>query len=361
VIDISAIRDDLLARANVVGVGIGYKTTNGEVVRDEDGNPVECVVVSVTQKVPLPQLAPQDVVPGVVDGDETDVVETGPISVVASMPAGETAALDPRQRHRPIVPGLSVGLNPGVTAGTLGFVVQRGTASARYLLSNWHVIAASNVPVGERDVVTVTQPGNADGGRAPADVVARLVEFVPITSGGGTPIPDPSDCGVASVVARLANLAARAAGSRTRLLPVVPAAEVAAEGDNLVDAAIALIEADYDRTTPEIGVVTETAAPTLGMRVQKFGRTTEHTTGTITQVSATFIVQGYPDGPATFVDQVAVTGDSGEFLAGGDSGSGLATIDGVAVGLCFAGSAVIGIANTWPNVEAALDVRPAQS
>lgn len=357
-IDIREVSGDLLARSNVVGVGIGYKTTNGELVRDDDGNLVECVVVSVVEKVPLARLRPEDVIPRAVDGTQTDVVETGPITVIASMPTRDTATFDPKQRQRPIVPGLSIGLNPGVTAGTLGFVVQRGASSSRYLLSNWHVIAANNTPIADRDVLTVTQPGNADGGRTPADVVAQLADFVPITSGGGFPIPGPSDCRVASAVAWLPNRLAKIAGSQTRLAPVL---EVTAEDDNLVDAAIGLVEVDYDRTTPEIGVVTETETPTLGMQVQKFGRTTQHTIGTITQVSATFNVQGYPGGVATFVDQVAITADSGSFLEGGDSGSGLTTMDGKAVGLCFAGSPAIGIANTWQNVEAALNVVPAQS
>jgi hypothetical protein len=358
VIDIDAVKGELLARVNVVGVGIGYKVTGGELVRDEDGDPIECVVVSVAEKVPVTGLRPEDVVPAEIGGDRTDVVETGPISIIARMPAEGAAAVDPRQRHRPIVPGLSIGLNPGVTAGTLGFIVQRGTSTSRYLLSNWHVIAASNTPVTDRDITTITQPGSADEGRSPADVVARLTELVPIASGGGLPIPDPSDCGIASIIAWAPNLVARAIGSRTRLLPVL---EATAEGDNLVDAAIGLIEVDYDRTTPEIGVVTETASPALGMRVQKYGRTTGHTVGTITQVNATFNVQGYPGGVATFTDQVAVTADSGGFLAGGDSGSGLTTMEGAAVGLCFAGSSSIGVANTWPNVEAALDVVPARS
>lgn len=347
---------ELLDRANVVGVGVGYKVTNGEVVRDDDGNPVECVVVSVTEKVATGELRAADMVPAEVEGVSTDVVETGPVTILSDQPTA--AMVDPQQRIRPVTPGLSIGLNPGVTAGTLGFIVQRGGGSDRYLLSNWHVIAANNTPIGDRDVLTITQPGNADGGSPPADVIARLSEFVPIGSGGGGG-PVPSDCNIAGTIARILNGLASVAGSDTRLVPVV---ETKMDEDNLVDAAIGLLEVEYDRTTPEIGIVTQTAAPTLGMRVHKFGRTTDYTVGTITQVDATFAVQGYPGGTATFVDQVAITADSGSFLQGGDSGSGLVSIDGgEAVGLCFAGSPQIGIANTWPNVEAALNVRPAPS
>ena len=381
--NVEDVRDELLAKSNVVGVGIGYKISNGQIVRDPDGNPIECIVVSVVDKVALDDLAPSDRVPATMDGDLTDVVATGPIRIISDLPTNlpaeaegtadaGTTAVDPQQRIRPVTPGLSIGLNPGVTAGTLGFIVAKAGSSARYLLSNWHVIAANNTPVGERDVTTITQPGNADGGAPPSDVIAQLAEFVPIGSSGGglPPIPDPSQCGIAGAAAGVLNAAAKLVGSSTRLQPVIVALndgavaalpEVTAEGDNLVDAALALLEVEYDRTTPEIGVVTETGTPVLGMQVQKFGRTTSYTTGTVSQVNATFVVQGYPDGPATFVDQVAITGDSGSFLAGGDSGSGLCDSDGRAVGLCFAGSQTIGIANTWPNVTAALAITPAQS
>ncbi len=358
-IDISQVRDELLALPNVVGVGIGYKVTDGEIVTDADGNPIECIVVSVERKVPVADLEPGERVPDMMAGERTDVVETGPISIISNLPT-ETAAVDPKQRIRPITPGLSIGLNPGVTAGTLGFIVSKADSPARYLLSNWHVIATNNTPVGDRSVTTITQPGNADGGSTPSDVVGQLSEFVPINSSGRDPFPIPSECGVAGAAADTMNFVARMIGSGTRLAPVLEAVDEH-DTDNAVDAALGLIEVAYDRTTPEIGVVTETAVPTLGMRVQKFGRTTSHTVGSITQVGATFVVQGYPDGPATFVDQVAVTADSGSFLAGGDSGSGLCDTDARAVGLCFAGSQTIGIANTWPNVAAALNVTPAES
>lgn len=358
-IDIERVRDELLALPNVVGVGIGYKVTDGEIVTDADGNPMECIVVSVERKVPIADLDPGERIPDMMAGEPTDVVETGPITIISNLPT-ETATVDPQQRIRPITPGLSIGLNPGVTAGTLGFIVSKASSSARYLLSNWHVIATNNTPVGDRSVTSITQPGNADGGSPPSDVVAQLSEFVPISSSGTPPIPIPSECNIAGATANALNFVADKIGSNTRLAPVLEVLDEH-DTDNLVDAAIGVIEVEYDRATPQIGVVTETAAPTLGMQVQKFGRTTSYTVGTITQVSATFVVQGYPDGPTTFVDQVAITADSGSFLAGGDSGSGLCDMNARAVGLCFAGSQTIGIANTWPNVAAALNVTPAQA
>lgn len=335
---------DLLSLANVVGVGHGYKTKDGQIELDSDGNPIECLVVSVETKKPLAELASEDVVPVEIDGESTDVIEIGVVSALSDV--------DPQQRVRPIVPGLSIGLNPGVTAGTLGFFVLKKGSSIPYLLSNWHVIATNNTPVEDRDVLTITQPGNYDGGSVPADVIALLAEFIPISTGG---LPIPSECNIASAVAAIPNFLAWLTKSDTRLAPVVGAL---AATDNLVDAALGQVAFDVEvsNVTPHIGTVSGTVTPQLGMKVQKFGRTTGYTVGTITQVNMTVNVSGYPGGPALFVDQVAITADEGPFLQGGDSGSGLVSMDGKAAGLCFAGSDVIGIANTWPNVEAALGI-----
>ncbi len=326
----------------MVAVGEGYKYRDGELIIDEYGKPVKTTVVSVSQKVPRADLALRDVVPPVYEGQPTDVIEVGEIRVLAP-----DADLDPTQRHRPVHAGLSVGLNPGVTAGTIGLIVEKLDNPQRYILSNWHVIAASNVPVEDRDVVTITQPGNHDGGSVPADVIAELVEFVPI----GATIPDLSDCNIGNVVVRVANVAAAMFGSRTRLQAVRPQAV----GDQLVDAAIGELSVEAVLRIPGIGIPRGSGPAELGMQVQKFGRTTRLTRGAITQVDMSVLVQGYPDGPVLFTDQVAITGHDGPFLQGGDSGSGLLRGE-KAVGLCFAGSDTIGIANQFENVAEALGI-----
>lgn len=64
--ELKAVKDahqaDLMRKANVVGVGIGLRQRDGEFT-DE---PV--IIVSVTHKVPLAQLAPRDVIPRELDG-----------------------------------------------------------------------------------------------------------------------------------------------------------------------------------------------------------------------------------------------------------------------------------------------------
>ncbi len=351
--DISEATQALMPRANVIGVGIGYKMVGGELVRDENGNLVECIVVSVRQKVSPEQLSASDIVPEQIMEMQTDVIETGPISIIAELPKEtEAVAVDPKQRIRPILAGISVGLNPGITAGTIGLLVKKTNDTDDYILSNWHVLAGNNTPVAEREILTITQPGNYDGGRVANDVVAMLSDFVPIQSGdgGGT---QPSGCGTAAAVAWLPNLIASFIGSNTKLIPVVT---TLAEDDNLVDAALGRVTVDFVREVAEIGVVEGSETAVLGMKVKKFGRTTSLTTGTITQVNATFSVQGYPGGAAVFTDQIAVTADSGTFLEGGDSGSSLISDDNKVVGLCFAGSTAIGIANRWEHVAAGLGI-----
>lgn len=62
---------DLMRKANVVGVGIGLRRRRGEA----PGEPV--IVVSVTHKLPLSQLAPDDVIPGELEGAPVDVQVVG--------------------------------------------------------------------------------------------------------------------------------------------------------------------------------------------------------------------------------------------------------------------------------------------
>jgi hypothetical protein len=66
----------LLARTNVVGVGVGFKT--------EQGQPTDtlAVVVNVTHKRAVTELAPEDVLPAEIDGVPVDVQEVGQIKAL---------------------------------------------------------------------------------------------------------------------------------------------------------------------------------------------------------------------------------------------------------------------------------------
>ncbi len=65
---------ELLAKANVVGVGIGFRQQ--QQTRTDD----VVLVVLVEQKVPSAQLAPEDVIPSQIDGVPVDVQESGRIA-----------------------------------------------------------------------------------------------------------------------------------------------------------------------------------------------------------------------------------------------------------------------------------------
>jgi len=64
---------DLLRKANVVAVGVGYRTRGGEQTKEVS------IVVSVKVKVPSSKLKPRDLIPVSIEDVPVDVVETGVI------------------------------------------------------------------------------------------------------------------------------------------------------------------------------------------------------------------------------------------------------------------------------------------
>ncbi|MEL7977438.1 hypothetical protein AAG589_16365 [Isoptericola sp. F-RaC21] len=231
-------------------------------------------------------------------GDAVDVRRTGRIRTLGAQvrpPVATARALGETDRVRPLRPGVSIA-HVNVTAGTLGAFVTKADgqdgSAARYVLSNFHVLAGSpSAQVGD----VVVQPGPADGGRAPQDRVGTLAQVVPLTPG------EPAT----------------------------------------VDAALALLDdgIEIDATYP-VGAVTTTAAAAGGEAVAKIGRTTAHTQGRVTAIEMDDVVVGYGDelGALSFDNQIEVEGTGGAFSRGGDSGSLVYREDGVAIGLLFAGS-----------------------
>ena len=313
--------DLLLGKSNVVGCGVGYKevagTRTGEL----------CVVVSVAQKVPRGQLAPENLVPQALEGVSTDVQETGVIRALQAR----------TDKWRPAPGGVSCG-HVAITAGTLGCLVTRG--GQVYILSNNHVLADSNQG---QPGDPILQPGPYDGGTL-ADQIATLEEFVPINFG-----TDGSTCPIATGLADVFNGLAQIFGSRHRMRAFQENPEM-----NLVDAAIARpLSTDLvEKRILEIGEPQGVGEGTLGLRIRKSGRTTGLTSGEITQVDATVRV-GYGAGnTATFTDQLV----AGPMSSGGDSGSAVLDEDGRVVGLLFAGSAQTTVINRIQNVLDALNV-----
>ncbi len=67
----TAHEDELMRKANVVGVGIGFRRRRGKPTDEA------AIVVSVTHKVPRSQLNEEDVVPHELDGMPVDVEAVG--------------------------------------------------------------------------------------------------------------------------------------------------------------------------------------------------------------------------------------------------------------------------------------------
>ena len=64
-------QEELLSKSNVVGVGVGLKQVGGK--RTDD----LALVVMVSEKLPEAQLAPEDIIPLVIDGVPVDIKEVG--------------------------------------------------------------------------------------------------------------------------------------------------------------------------------------------------------------------------------------------------------------------------------------------
>ncbi|MFB0538148.1 MAG: hypothetical protein ACETWR_24565 [Anaerolineae bacterium] len=293
----------LLAKRNVVAVGVGYKETGG-VVTDEPS-----IVVSVEKKMPLAQLAETDIVPQAVDEVKTDVLETGLI----------TAWQAPTQRWRPAPGGVSIG-HINITAGTLGCLVLKG--GELFILSNNHVLADTNLGKKGDPII---QPGKYDGGTL-ADQIATLEEYVPIDFG-----TSPTTCPAAKAVEQLLNAIAGGIGSSHRMVSYQES-----KGENLVDAALARpLSLDLvGRRILNIGVPKGSREATLGTNIKKSGRTTGFTTDRIIQIDATVQVSYGNAGVATFTDQFV----AGAMSSGGDSGSAVLDEEDYVVGLLFGGS-----------------------
>jgi len=256
---------------------------------------------------------------------KTDVVETGVFR----------AFQDPKKKMRPARPGVSIG-HYNITAGTFGCLVKRGAEV--FILSNNHVLADINkAKLGD----AILQPGKYDGGTE-ADKIAELVEFVPIefgSDGGGT---SPGGC--SGLIASLLDLFG---------LQPTPTRSINEPGANHVDCAIAKpLSADLVKPDIlQIGTPTGVGTVTLGTAVQKFGRTTSYTQGSIIQVDVTATVDY--DGPtATFQGQLM----AGAMSQGGDSGSAVLDNQKRVVGLLYAGSDTTTLFNPIQDVLTALNV-----
>jgi hypothetical protein len=225
----------------------------------------------------------------------------------ASVPAGAVTCNQQTTLPRPIPLGVSGGNINSISRhnkfcfdGTLGSMVQDGSNN-QFILSNNHVLADTNKAT-PGDLIV--QPGLAEKlvncSQMPGDAVATFTRTVNIN--------------------------------------------FAKKSTNTIDAAIAAV--NPGDVTPEIlnigGIAGRVATPTVGMAIQKMGRTTCLTTGTITSISGRFKINYGSGKVAKFINQIVIVGPAppNNFGGPGDSGSLIVTQDACpqAVALLFAGS-----------------------
>ncbi|WP_232730613.1 S1 family peptidase [Janthinobacterium sp. 64] len=298
---------------NIQGVSIGLGEGASDSSSGEPGLPALTLYVAEPTSVDRAKAA----IVGAM-GVRAVASDRVPVNIVVT---GVIDAQPHRFRLRPAPGGVSVG-HFRITAGTIGCLAVGRSAprnSRLMILSNNHVLANSNGGVFNDCIV---QPGPIDGGRCPQDQVAVLERFVPINFGGGVNFVD---CATGW-----------AWPDRVRHELVYLSGGVPA----------------YFRISNAL------VAPALGMLVGKSGRTTQLTQGRITGLGATINVNYGGGRIALFQDQIAITGVSGAFSAGGDSGSSIWTWNQQRnpVGLLFAGGGNITFANQMRRVVVALDI-----
>lgn len=272
--------DMLMGYPDVVGVGTGV---------DNNGNPVIVVYTAKdeTSKSKDKTLASAEI---------PSQLEDTPIIVENS---GKFEAFALTGKYNPVPNGVSI-INPrgGCAAGTLGCIVTDGSGN-KFILSNNHVMAnENNAQVGDN----ILQPGTYDAvpqcSQTYPNVVATLSDWCPIAFDGTNNTMD-------------AAIAALTTNSAISFTYATPSGYYG-----------------YPNTT--------TVSPSIKMKIQKVGRTTTLTVGTVASINTTVNV-GYDGGTARFTGQIVT---SRRFCQAGDSGSLVVTNNSSKnpVGLLFAGT-----------------------
>lgn len=212
----------------------------------------------------------------------------------------------------PLQSGYSISHSGIDGTGTLGAIVRKD--GRHFVLSNSHVLARNGLANAGDAIV---YPGTLDGGRLPRNLAAHLAEFVPF-------VPfDPDDPARQFVNRCDAALGEVAPGRLARIDWAIHAAAM----------------------PPKTGVARR------GMVVEKLGRTTRATRGTVVDANFRVILDYAGVGRVAFLDQVYCSrytepGDSGALVVDADSGR--------IVGLHFAGGSAASVFSPIDAVVAEL-------
>ncbi len=300
-----AVTPDLMSMPDVLGTAVG---------QDDSGELTIMVYVNLEGKNPA---ASARNIPKNLRGESITVEITEPFHALVK-PASTSTVSHTAKQTPPIQLGTSGGweydlANGYCCGGTLGSLVQ--ISGKQYILSNYHVF--------ESDIVL--------GGNG---IVAQT----------GNPIIQP---GLIDVSCNAVNAQEVATLDKVSSLP----------GSN-VDASIAQVVSGMVRTDGailEIGTISSsTVGAYLKQAVKKSGRTTGLTRSTISGLNATVSViydnecAGGTAFTKTFTGQIIISNRGSKFIAAGDSGSLMVedvSTNPRAVGLLFAGSSTLAVAN----------------
>lgn len=305
-----AITPELMSMPDVLGTAVG---------QDDSGELTIRVYVNLEGKNPAASVRN---IPQRLRGKNITIELTEPFRALVKPVTVDTVSHTAKQTP-PIQLGTSGGwgydlANGYCCGGTLGSLIQIG--GTQHILSNYHVFESDTVDGGNGTVANtgdpIIQPGLIDAGCQVKDVqtVATLVKK--------SSLPDSNvDASIGKAVQGMV---------RT------------------------------DGTILEIGTISsQTVAASLKLPVKKSGRTTGLTSSTISGLNATVSVTyddecaGSADFTKTFTGQIIISNRASKFLAGGDSGSLMVekvTTNPRAVGLLFAGSSTLAVANPIDEV-----------
>lgn len=296
---------DWVRRRGAHAMGIGRKLVNGKKTN------ALALRVYVAEKRPLATLGADELVPSEVRflSRKGARESTLPTDVIQTLPA-RSEAIDPETKIRPVPGGVSGGING--STGTIGGWVWDTTDDTIVLVSNNHVLLNT---IG----ADILQQGTADGGSLPADKIGDVKRTIPRTT----------------------------------------------TGTNTVDCAIGDVDSStlHDLTVVDIGpAVHAIAVASLDLEVEKYGQSTRHTFGEITDADW----NGMVDGTWSFDDcfRVDVIRPSSDWSNSGDSGSLVFSQTPIAsgstikpvVGLHFAGASTYGVGCKIQNVFHELDL-----
>ncbi|KEI18024.1 hypothetical protein [Clostridium haemolyticum] len=249
---------EFLKKPNVVGVGLGYKTSGGFRTNEK------CINVLVTKKVPSYNLSHNEVIPKCYKGIKTDIYESGFF---------KSHLLN--SRVRPVLGGYSISPSTLKQYGSMACVVM-DNLSNYFILSCNHVIANLNeLQLG----TSIVQPSVFDNGKSPRDLIGSLYKFIPLKF------------------------------NTSKQLMV-----------NYVDAALAIIpnKSLVSNKIYILGKPNNPISPSLDLSVRKAGRTTDITYGYI-KILGTTVNLHFTNKSSIFKNQILTTvmsniGDSGALL-----------------------------------------------